>query len=50
MGRITDRLREKGTLVSDGAWGTFIHEKGFAPMRHLNRGTFCDPMIFMKWH
>ncbi len=28
MGRITERLREKGTLVSDGAWGTFIHEKG----------------------
>jgi len=28
MGIIADRLREKGTLVSDGAWGTFIHEKG----------------------
>jgi len=28
MGKITDRIREKGILVSDGAWGTFIHKKG----------------------
>jgi 5-methyltetrahydrofolate--homocysteine methyltransferase len=28
MGKITDRIREKGVLVSDGAWGTFIHKKG----------------------
>jgi 5-methyltetrahydrofolate--homocysteine methyltransferase len=25
---ISERLKEKGTLVSDGAWGTFIHQKG----------------------
>lgn len=28
MGKISERLREKGVLVSDGAWGTFIHKKG----------------------
>lgn len=28
MGSIKDRINEKGTLVSDGAWGTFIHQKG----------------------
>ncbi len=26
--RIKGLLKEKGVLVSDGAWGTFIHEKG----------------------
>lgn len=26
--RIENLLKEKGVLVSDGAWGTFIHEKG----------------------
>jgi 5-methyltetrahydrofolate--homocysteine methyltransferase len=25
---ISKKLKEKGTLVSDGAWGTFIHQKG----------------------
>ena len=28
MTRIIDRLRGGRTLVSDGAWGTFLHEKG----------------------
>lgn len=28
MGSIREKLKEKGTLVSDGAWGTFIHQKG----------------------
>ena len=28
MRKVIDRLRERGTLVSDGAWGTFIHQKG----------------------
>ncbi len=28
MSKIKDRILEKGTLVSDGAWGTFIHQKG----------------------
>lgn len=28
MRSIRKKLEEKGTLVSDGAWGTFIHQKG----------------------
>jgi 5-methyltetrahydrofolate--homocysteine methyltransferase len=28
MGAIIDALHKKGVLVSDGAWGTFIQEKG----------------------
>ncbi len=28
MGKIKDIITAKGTLVSDGAWGTFIHQKG----------------------
>jgi len=28
MGRIIEAIAEKGVLVSDGAWGTFIHAKG----------------------
>lgn len=28
MKLISKKLKEKGTLVSDGAWGTFIHKKG----------------------
>lgn len=28
MKTISEQLIEKGTLVSDGAWGTFIHQKG----------------------
>ena len=28
MGKIKDKIKAKGTLVSDGAWGTFIHQKG----------------------
>jgi 5-methyltetrahydrofolate--homocysteine methyltransferase len=28
MGRILDTLDEKKVLVSDGAWGTFLHQKG----------------------
>ena len=28
MGKIKDKILAKGTLVSDGAWGTFIHQKG----------------------
>ncbi|MEX2370729.1 MAG: homocysteine S-methyltransferase family protein [Bacteroidales bacterium] len=28
MGKIKALLQERGTLVSDGAWGTFIHQKG----------------------
>ena len=31
MGIITDRIKSRGTLVSDGAWGTFIHQKGLKP-------------------
>jgi 5-methyltetrahydrofolate--homocysteine methyltransferase len=30
MGKITDRIKEKGVLVSDGAWGTFLFQKGLA--------------------
>lgn len=30
MGKIKDRISAKGTLVSDGAWGTFIHQKGLS--------------------
>ncbi len=28
MAKILELLNSKGTLVSDGAWGTFIHQKG----------------------
>lgn len=28
MGKLLDKLRNKKILVSDGAWGTFLHEKG----------------------
>jgi 5-methyltetrahydrofolate--homocysteine methyltransferase len=28
MNKITDRLKEGKILVSDGAWGTFLHAKG----------------------
>jgi len=28
MGKITERLKEGKILVSDGAWGTFLHAKG----------------------
>jgi len=30
MGILLDRIKKKGTLVSDGAWGTFLHEMGLA--------------------
>ena len=28
MGRILDKVRDVRVLVSDGAWGTFLHQKG----------------------
>lgn len=28
MGKITDKVAEGRVLVSDGAWGTFLHQKG----------------------
>jgi 5-methyltetrahydrofolate--homocysteine methyltransferase len=28
MNKITDRLKDRKILVSDGAWGTFLHAKG----------------------
>ena len=28
MGRVLDKIAEGGVLVSDGAWGTFLHQKG----------------------
>lgn len=28
MGKIIDKIKSNGVLVSDGAWGTFIHQKG----------------------
>jgi len=31
MGKITDRLKQGEILVSDGAWGTFLHSKGLKP-------------------
>jgi len=31
MGIVLDRLREKKILVSDGAWGTYLMEKGLKP-------------------
>lgn len=30
MGRILQTCRDKKVLVSDGAWGTFLHQKGLA--------------------
>jgi len=31
MKRIADQIKEGKLLVSDGAWGTFLHEKGLKP-------------------
>ena len=31
MGKITDRVKQGKILVSDGAWGTFLHAKGLKP-------------------
>lgn len=31
MKKITDQLKSGKILVSDGAWGTFLHEKGLKP-------------------
>jgi len=28
MGKIVDAIKNRGVLVSDGAWGTYIHQKG----------------------
>ena len=28
MGKVTDKIAEGKVLVSDGAWGTFLHQKG----------------------
>ena len=30
MGKILDRLKRGDVLVSDGAWGTFLHQKGLS--------------------
>jgi len=31
MGRLVDEIRKGRVLVSDGAWGTFLHAKGMKP-------------------
>ena len=31
MGKITDQIKKGKTLVSDGAWGTFLQKKGLQP-------------------
>jgi len=31
MGKILDQLKNGKVLVSDGAWGTFLHQKGLQP-------------------
>lgn len=31
MGKIVDELKKGKVLVSDGAWGTFLHQKGLKP-------------------
>lgn len=31
MGKLTDKLKEGRVLVSDGAWGTFLYNKGLEP-------------------
>jgi 5-methyltetrahydrofolate--homocysteine methyltransferase len=31
MGRFTEELKKGRILVSDGAWGTFLHDKGLEP-------------------
>ena len=31
MGKLTEQLRAGRILISDGAWGTFLHEKGLKP-------------------
>lgn len=31
MGKLTDLIKDKKVLVSDGAWGTLMYEKGLAP-------------------
>jgi 5-methyltetrahydrofolate--homocysteine methyltransferase len=31
MGRLVEEIKKGGILVSDGAWGTFLHAKGLKP-------------------
>ena len=31
MKKITERIKQGKILVSDGAWGTFLHAKGLKP-------------------
>ena len=31
MKKITQRIKENDILISDGAWGTFLHQKGLQP-------------------
>ena len=31
MSKLTDKLKERRVLVSDGAWGTFLYNKGLEP-------------------
>lgn len=31
MGKITDKIKKGAVLVSDGAWGTFLQQKGLKP-------------------
>jgi 5-methyltetrahydrofolate--homocysteine methyltransferase len=31
MGRLVEQIRKGKVLVSDGAWGTFLHQKGLKP-------------------
>jgi 5-methyltetrahydrofolate--homocysteine methyltransferase len=31
MGRLVEAIRKGRVLVSDGAWGTFLHQKGLKP-------------------
>jgi len=31
MGRLVDEIKKGRILVSDGAWGTFLHAKGLKP-------------------
>jgi len=28
---IQEKIKQSGPLVSDGAWGTFLHQKGLGP-------------------
>jgi 5-methyltetrahydrofolate--homocysteine methyltransferase len=43
MGKITDRVKQGLVLISDGAWGTFLQQKGLKPGECPEEWNFSHP-------